>query len=84
MIDALRGAAQGLPGVAKVRVAADVWFALEAALSTPYLTRGFDASQARLCGFPIEIDERLPRGVWRLCDAVDTLLYDCREGTSPR
>lgn len=31
-------------------------------------------------GMAMEIDEHLPRGVWRLCDADQTLLYDCREG----
>jgi hypothetical protein len=31
-------------------------------------------------GMTLEVDEYLPRGVWRLCDADQTLLYDCREG----
>jgi hypothetical protein len=31
-------------------------------------------------GMALEVDEHLPRGVWRLCDADQTLLYDCREG----
>lgn len=36
-----------------------------------------------ILGRTIAIDEHLPAGVWRLCDADMTLLYDCREGTSP-
>ena len=34
-------------------------------------------------GLAIETDEYLTSGAWRLCDADQTLLYDCREGTSP-
>lgn len=34
-----------------------------------------------LLGMRIDTDEYLPEHVWRLCDADDTLLYDCREGT---
>lgn len=34
-------------------------------------------------GMRLETDEYLPPGAWRLCDEDDTLLYDCREGTSP-
>lgn len=34
-----------------------------------------------LAGMRIVSDEWLPEHVWRLCDADDTLLLDCREGT---
>jgi hypothetical protein len=33
-------------------------------------------------GLKIEQDMHLPVDVWRLCDADQTLLYDCREGAS--
>lgn len=31
-------------------------------------------------GLTQQIDPHLPAGVWRLTDADETLLYDCREG----
>jgi hypothetical protein len=34
-------------------------------------------------GLDLNIDDDLPRDVWRLADEHGTLLYDCREGTSP-
>jgi hypothetical protein len=33
-----------------------------------------------MLGMAMEVDKHLPHGVWRLCDADQTLLYDCREG----
>jgi hypothetical protein len=41
----------------------------------------FDPRHGAL-GMALEIDQYLPVDVWRLCDADQTLLYDCREGTS--
>lgn len=36
--------------------------------------------EPRLLGFRLVVDPHLPPDVWRLTDADETLLYDCREG----
>lgn len=48
------------------------------------LDQGFGSPFDRdvtLAGMRVDTDEHLPERVWRLCDADDTLLLDCREGT---
>lgn len=72
-----------------VRVATDVSVSLAttaaaigAYLASPFSRNGYEAPLT-LFSLRVDLDKYLPRGVWRLCDADETLLYDCREGKAP-
>jgi hypothetical protein len=42
------------------------------------------ADAVAILGWSVLIDPYLPRRVWRLCTTGGALLYDCREGTTPK
>lgn len=49
------------------------------------VARGQTAADAvAVLGWTVKVDSHLPRGVWRLCTGGGALLYDCREGTTPK
>ena len=86
VLDVLDGAEQVYAALAYrpevFRCARDVWGRLAASdRGTVPLVGGYDL---QVFGMRVEVDEYLPRGVWRLCDGAGTALFDCRQGRPGR